>query len=256
MLLVLLHGACALFVSSASSCRAPERALSYEAPRFYPIPPHRVVLETQPGACDLAAPFNAENKSEYCEAFTQARLPQPEPFVAQAVASALAHCPFAPPSTPCRAIDVGGNLGMVTAAMAALGATVDVVEPSADLANAIRQTVAANCWGRRVTVHENGITAEPARDGASAHYGGGWRLSDRAGRGGQSRAHAMRLISLQRLVKGAGRVALCVSSCPLLTLLPSPHPLPSCSCQPLHCHPLPLLYLSSTSHAGPPQAQD
>lgn len=158
-------------------CDAPERKLSYRAPQFYPYPPYSVVLETAPGACDLAAPYNEEpqKRATWCKAFTEARLPQPEPFVAQAVASALAHCPFtaAIGAAPCDVVDIGGNLGLVTAMMASLGANVQTVEPSKDLAHAIKQTVAANCWQDRVTVHQKGITADSAADGSTVHFNGG-----------------------------------------------------------------------------------
>lgn len=125
----------------------------------------------------------------------------PEPFVVQTIASFLARCSVE--NARCHAVDIGGNLGLHTAYMAALGATVDVVEPQSDLAAAIVRTAATNCWQDTVTVHNRGITANETQHGAVVPFGGGWRLDDRGSKKETTRMRQeMILISLQSLLRG------------------------------------------------------
>eukprot|EP00966_Prymnesium_polylepis_P096242 2230014-Prymnesium_polylepis.1 len=147
--------------------------LTYAAPRYFPFPPFRIVLETKPGECNLGAPSHnisnanrpttREGRQQVCASFERGGEMMPEPFVVQVIASFLAHCPTS--ADGCYALDLGGNLGIHTAYMAALGAEVDVVEPSNDLAKTIQATMRANCWAKRVHVHHNGITAREPEDG-------------------------------------------------------------------------------------------
>ena len=74
---------------------------------------------------------------------------------------------------------VGGNLGVHTAYMAALGAAVDVIEPSIDLAHNIEATARVNCWEGRVRVYANAISGDARDEGTSFMFNGGWRLDDR-----------------------------------------------------------------------------
>ena len=193
--------------SALVNCTPPSADLltTYGAPRYFPFPPFRVVLETKPGSCDLGAPAfegghptTLEVRRKHCASFERGGEMMPEPFVVQVIASFLAHCPWA--SRSCYALDLGGNLGLHTAYMAALGAEVDVVEPAIDLAATIRSTVRANCWTGRVRVHNNGITALPAEDGTTIMFKGGWRLDDRAAK--RRRRHQMKLVSVQRFLRG------------------------------------------------------
>ncbi|KAL1511294.1 hypothetical protein AB1Y20_006099 [Prymnesium parvum] len=190
----------------AASCSPPREDYerSYAAPRYFPFPPFRIVLETSPGECDLGAPaYNGSRRSTraerqaHCRSFERGGEMMPEPFVVQVIASFLAHCPYTPAG--CIAVDVGGNLGIHTAYMASLGARVDVVEPAVDLVAAIGATVRANCWGGRVAVHANGITARAADEGRAAGFAGGWRLDDRAG--ARRRRHEMTLLALPTLLR-------------------------------------------------------
>ena len=174
--------------------------LSYAAPRYFPFPPFRVVLETAAGTCDLASPVgtDAAKRHEYCAAFERGDLMMPEPFVVQAIGSFLGHCPSA--ATPCRFIDIGGNLGIHTAFMASLGAYGDAVEPQAEMAAAIKATMDANCWGGKVRVHNKGITPNDEESGKKVEFGGGWRLADRAMKHRQ--AEQMELLAIQPLLRG------------------------------------------------------
>ena len=145
--------------------------------------------------------FIDRGPSAFCSAFTRGDLMMPEPFVVQAIASFLTRCRVA--STPCHAVDVGGNLGIHSAYMASLGASLDVVEPQSDLAAAIRRTMAANCWtAAKVRVRNRGITADDAADGATIPFGGGWRLDDRGMQAKRDQPSEMRLISLAKLLRG------------------------------------------------------
>ena len=86
----------------------------------------------------------------------------------------------------CNAVDLGGNLGIHTSYMAALGANLWTVEPQPGMAEAIRDTLAANCWTSRVTVLHGGVTADASADGSSVPFRGGWTLADR---GNKRRKH-------------------------------------------------------------------
>ena len=81
---------------STSTCSADASALarSYLAPHYFPFPPFRVVLETSPGACDLAAPTNRRmrrgaSKASFCADFSRGALMMPEPFVVRADAHTM-----------------------------------------------------------------------------------------------------------------------------------------------------------------------
>ena len=170
------------------SCYNSSTPLAYPAPAYFPCPSFGVVLETENGECDLAAPLHHENtqirltkaeRQTYCSSFSRGDLMLPEPFVVQAIAAILAPCLSRPAHTACQAVDLGGNLGVHTAYMASLNAIVDVVEPQRDLADSIARTILANCWERRVRVHRAGITDNELSNGSVVQFKGGWRLDDR-----------------------------------------------------------------------------
>ena len=215
-------------LSSQLACKPPAKgyALTYAAPRYFPFPPFRIVLETEPGLCDLGAPavnftprvvtgnrgmgvpkLTKVERQAYCKAFEQAQVPvtgnghttlMPEPFVVQAIASSLGHCPAC--GSCCRAVDIGANVGFHATYMAALGATVDAIEPSADLAAALRASTRANCWDRRVRVQQKAITADESGDGTHIKFKGGWRRDDPTME--KRRRHSVELVSIQRLLRG------------------------------------------------------
>ena len=100
--------------------------LAYPAPAYFPCPSFGVVLETENGECDLAAPLHHENtqirltkaeRQTYCSSFSRGDLMLPEPFVVQSIAAILAPCLSRPAHTACQAVDLGGNLGVHTAYM-------------------------------------------------------------------------------------------------------------------------------------------
>ena len=118
-------------------------ARSYPVPHRWPFPPWRLVMEQRPMFCDLF------RKRQFCCDFARG---QPEyaieRFVPEAIASVLAGCH----GRPCRAVDVGSNVGWMSGLMLALGAHTISVEPQADLAAALRHTARLNCWSPRSSV--------------------------------------------------------------------------------------------------------
>jgi len=137
----------------------PYYELSYALPDWFPFPPgHRLVMESVPGSCDLLWDGGSPGP---CAAFGAKRLYEPDPHVREAIASVLHGCGAA-----CVAIDVGANIGALTAYMAALGARVVAVEPQFDLAEALSRTVALNGWSDRVTVQAGFAAVEP-REGTA-----------------------------------------------------------------------------------------
>ena len=123
----------------------------------------------------------------------------PEPFVVQAIASSLGHCPSWS-VRPCRAVDLGGNLGIHTAYMASLGAFVDVIEPQKEMAENILSTVRANCWSHRVAVRHAAISAREEEEGSELRFPGGWRLDDRRMR--RRKAETVPVATVQKLLRG------------------------------------------------------
>jgi FkbM family methyltransferase len=209
-----------------ASTRRAQAELSYPAPRYFPFPPFRVVLETTRGSCNLAG------GPPSCALFSSGSLMMPEPFVVQTIASFLSHCMYSAPTggggadgggaadggggasdggggggaPPCYAVDVGGNLGVHTAYMAALGAAVDVIEPARDLSRSIEATARVNCWEGRVRVFPNAISGDAREEGKTMMFNGGWRLDDRGAR--NRRRHTTSIVSLQRFLRGRRRVDL------------------------------------------------
>ena len=77
-----------------------------------------------------------------------------ERHVYEVIVSFLAGCTSRRSSSPppCLAADLGANNGWMSAFMLALGAHVVSVEPQSDLAHAISETAALNCWAARSKV--------------------------------------------------------------------------------------------------------
>ena len=181
--------------------RSSIHARSYAIPTRFPFPPAlRLVMERTPKSCDLFA------DRSFCAAFAADRTFEPEFHVREVIASFLDGCH----QRSCVALDIGANLGWFTAMMLALGANVTAVEPQADLAISMRETIELNCWATRARVLTAFLDAAqpgeaPIIDGASTRpVTQGWR----AGRGwpqGQSLAFShlfSRLSSLSPLLCG------------------------------------------------------
>jgi len=109
-------------------------------PKRFPFPPIRLVMENAPNTCDFY------EDSGFCRAFSEGRNFEPEQHVKSALASFLDGCH----SRACAALDLGGNNGWMSAYMYGLGVNpVYTVEPAADLAQALRDTITLNCWKDR-----------------------------------------------------------------------------------------------------------
>lgn len=190
-----------------TTCNYRSKELTYPAPGYFPCPPFVVALETQSGACDLGSPplepltqrpYTKAERQQSCTNFSRGVGQFPEPFVAQVITSFLGNCLSS--QRRCRAVDLGGNIGIHAAYMASLGAEVDIVEPQADLVKSIRRTMLANCWEGRVHINHGGVTADEGSDGKNITFKGGWRLDDKSME--RKRVQSMRLFAVQRLLRG------------------------------------------------------
>ena len=127
-----LHAPLRSHASSASSS-SPYYDLSYALPAWFPYAyGYRLVMETIPGTCDLL--WNG-GTSAPCAAFGNSRAYEPDPHVREAIASVLHHCS----NVDCISLDLGANIGSLTAYMAATGSRVLAMEPQLDLAQAIEK---------------------------------------------------------------------------------------------------------------------
>jgi len=113
---------------------------SYLMPKRFPFPPIRLVMESTPKTCDFY------EDHQFCQSFSEGRNFEPEQHTKSALASFLDGCH----SRSCAAIDLGGNNGWMSAYMYSLGVNpVYTVEPAADFAQALRDTITLNCWKDR-----------------------------------------------------------------------------------------------------------
>ena len=131
------------------------RARSYRMPSRFPFPSIRLVMEAEPGTCNLY------RDSEFCSRFSSGRDFEPEYHVKEAVASFLTGCHL----RACPTIDLGANNGWVSSYMLSLGAPVLSVEPQADFAAALRDSAALNCWAGRSAVFNGFATHKPRAQG-------------------------------------------------------------------------------------------
>jgi hypothetical protein len=176
-------------------------ARSYTLQARWPFDPFHLIMETQPGTCDLY-----RLPTQCCMYMGDYR--EPEIHVRQALASLLMHCVHRSPDNLCRSVDLGANNGWFTAMMLQLGSRVLSIEPQVDFARAIRETAALvrhavplpaaaapplpmharesrqslsllrqNCWANRSTVINaracsrhagNGVCMKPTPSGARA----------------------------------------------------------------------------------------
>lgn len=154
----------------------PALARSYEAPRQYPFPPHRLVLESIPKTCDLFLPG-----PQLCEEWTRGRSYEYESHNREVLASVLHDCqwrnavlsredgsPYGGAGTstaPCLVVDVGANIGMFSALALSMGAYTVSFEPQDVLVGAFRESIALNHWENRALAHSGYATFESARSG-------------------------------------------------------------------------------------------
>ena len=138
-------------------------ARSYTLQPRWPFDPWHLIMETQPGTCDLYA----RRASHFCCKLTGA-FKEPERHIREFIASSLADCARRPLDRPCRSLDLGANNGWMTAYMLQLGSHVLSVEPAVDFAWAIRQTARLNCWTSRLRVVNARACADRRRAEARA----------------------------------------------------------------------------------------
>ena len=138
------------------SCSQTEAGLelhrrSYALPPRWPFPGQvRLVMETEAGTCNLY------DDADVCCDMTTRRVDDiVERYVTETVAAFLAGCSARETAggTSCHAADLGANNGWMTAYMLSLGAHVVSVEPQPDLAHAVAETAALNCWSHLSVVH-------------------------------------------------------------------------------------------------------
>ena len=204
--------------SAPSSCGPPELfARSYTLTPRWPLDPFHLIMElTAPGTCDL---YKARST---CCLFTLDNFPEPERHVADAIASFLAQCGRRPSNRRCASVDLGANNGWFTAMMLQSGSRVTAVEPSPNLARAVRQTGEVNCWADRLTVvnarachPEAGASCfmpHPAScDGSGWRYGNGPSIMVQAASKGWNCSEKLDLpvavggVELFEVLKGAAR---------------------------------------------------
>ena len=157
--------------ASTSDSHAALRNLSYDVVRGG-RPPIPMVLETKPGACDLFSPG-------FCTRFAQNHYPNAPidaPLLKMIIEATRGCGARQAYNRPCYAIDVGANIGFVTATLLQQGATVEAYEPQGDLATALRRTVALNGWESRAAVTHAAIVTTAENAGKTLQLGGGCLL--------------------------------------------------------------------------------
>lgn len=182
---------------------------SYRLPAHWPFAAIDLVMELEPGSCDLYA-----HRWRCCK-FTSRDNGEPERHIREAIASFLSHdCPFRPAKRPCIAVDLGANNGWFTAMMLQTRARVTAVEPQPDLARAAAETVKLHCMSATGTVinaracapSERGFASCMAPVNASGCNIGGWRSG--GGVSQLSRRHGHRCAARTGLPSTVGGVNL------------------------------------------------
>lgn len=165
------HASAPLPPTDPTKADAASLPLTYLTPDFFPYPRVPLVMETTPGTCDLFWRGGAVRPNP-CDKFSERRIYEPDPHNREAIATALHHCRY----RACHSVDIGANIGYITAFMAMLGSTVIAVEPQLDLARALAQTVLVNGWQDRVTVHAGFAAMEEVAGTRTMGVGMGWRF--------------------------------------------------------------------------------
>ena len=114
-----------------------------------------MVMETRHGTCNVFSGY-------FCEQFASgkaANVPIDTPIVS-IINAFLTHCREQEPEASCNALDIGANMGTLTSAMLATGATVTAIEPQRDLAQLVWATACVNGWSDRLTMYNNAVTVD------------------------------------------------------------------------------------------------
>ncbi|CAG9461017.1 unnamed protein product [Pedinophyceae sp. YPF-701] len=125
-------------------------------------------METKPGTCDK---YSSTGRG-VCERMAHGRDFEPEWHVREALASLLLQCQD--PERHCRALDIGANIGYMSAFMASLSTEVVALEMQSDLANLLQETARMNCWQDRFTVLNGLVALDPAMDGQMQEVDSKW----------------------------------------------------------------------------------
>jgi FkbM family methyltransferase len=121
----------------------------------WPLPDIPVALYSETGACVL--------QDNVCED-PDRWFSNEDVHVRDIISSCLMKCAFRP---GCRSADIGGNVGLMTYTMLALGSQVVTVEPQHDLCNVIKRTAALNGWDSRSQVICGGVDVHPVQQSLS-----------------------------------------------------------------------------------------
>ena len=84
-------------------CDAALFNLSYPLPPRWPLDAIHLVMETQPGTCDIY------RQPDTCCKFTSEGFSEPERHIREAIVSLLGGCARRPRERPCRALDLGAK---------------------------------------------------------------------------------------------------------------------------------------------------
>lgn len=147
--------------------RAPLKTAELRGVRLkgrWPLPDISLALRESDGKCVL--------REDVCN--------NPDPYLAMEdvhvrdiISSSLMQCMF---KEGCRAVDIGGNMGIMTATMLQLGAYVISIEPQQDLCAAIKRTAMMNAWEKKLDLHCGGIRLEDNNNFLELHYGSVYRI--------------------------------------------------------------------------------
>jgi FkbM family methyltransferase len=148
---------------AARQCSAKYANLSYAFPKFFPMPPAKIVLETESRQCDL---FGGP---QVCLDFSDGLHFEPEYHVREAVLSFLSTCLH---RDDCLSIDIGANIGQFSIMMAALGSRVIAVEGQIALATALQRSAEVNCFQDSLVVHNAYIDLDESKHGLRQYHDG------------------------------------------------------------------------------------
>lgn len=177
-------------------------ARSYTLHAGWPFAGFQLVMEMEPGTCDLYA---RRARGTCCELETEKGGRLVEAHVRHALVSLLGGkgCHLRSGSRACRAVDLGANNGWFSLMMMQLGAKVVSVEPQTDLARALQDSAQLNCWAGRSRVinalacTRSDFACHAARIDARDCEVGGWRFGNMYGSSQLTAAHRRGMNSSQ-----------------------------------------------------------
>ena len=155
--------------------KLPAPPLSYAGPPLFPFGPYCLVMESKDRTCDYftgATEALPENENA-CLQWSLGNHFEPDPHNREAIASVLLHCVH---HRTCLSVDIGANVGMISALMRSLGSRVVAVEGQQDLVAALNGTVGVNGWQETLFLHPGLATFEPDDKGKTRKVGGAWRF--------------------------------------------------------------------------------